>query len=87
MDGESPYYGKDGYSGEFGHVHMYNNSILCHCGKRVASKPRFQGRAIHRKLIERINNGESSGPLARKVRKGAVITTNDHPSEAGRDCR
>ena len=26
------YYGKDGYSGEFGHVHMYNNNILCHCG-------------------------------------------------------
>lgn len=28
------YYGKDGYSGEFGHVHMYNNNIMCHCGKK-----------------------------------------------------
>lgn len=34
------YYGKDGYSGEFGHVHMYNNNILCHCGKRDVSRPR-----------------------------------------------
>ena len=70
------YYGKDGYSGEFGHVHMYNNNILCHCGKKGCIETEVSGRAIHRKLIERINNGESS-VLSHKVKKGAVITTND----------
>ena len=25
--------GKSGYSGEMGHVHIYNNGIICHCGK------------------------------------------------------
>ena len=28
------YYGKDGYSGEMGHMYCYNNNILCHCGKK-----------------------------------------------------
>ena len=28
------YYGKDGYSGEIGHVHSYDNNILCHCWKK-----------------------------------------------------
>lgn len=78
------YYGKDGYSGEFGHVHMYNNNILCHCGKKGCIETEVSGRAIHRKLIERINNGESS-VLSRKVRKGAVITTNDIIEAAERE--
>lgn len=30
------YYGKSGYSGEFGHTPGYNNNIICHCGKSVA---------------------------------------------------
>lgn len=32
------YYGKDGYSGEFGHIHMYENNVMCHCGKKDALK-------------------------------------------------
>ena len=29
--------GKDGYSGELGHVHHFNNNVLCHCGKKGCS--------------------------------------------------
>lgn len=28
------YYGKSGFSGEFGHIPFFNNEILCHCGKK-----------------------------------------------------
>lgn len=63
---------------------MYNNNILCHCGKKGCIETEVSGRAIHRKLIERINNGESS-VLSRKVRKGAVITTNDIIEAAERE--
>ena len=70
------YYGKDGYSGEFGHVHLYDNNILCHCGKKGCLETEVSGRAIARKLIERIENGETS-MLSGKVRSGAIITTSD----------
>lgn len=28
------YYGKSGFSGEFGHIPIFNNEIICHCGKK-----------------------------------------------------
>lgn len=54
------YYGKDGYSGEFGHNPVYNNNILCHCGKKGCIETEVSGSAISRKIIERIKKGESS---------------------------
>ncbi|OUQ53037.1 hypothetical protein B5E60_09195 [Alistipes sp. An116] len=69
-------HGKDGYSGEFGHIHMYNNNILCHCGKTGCIETEVSGRAIQRKLIERIQSGDAS-LLAPKVRAGETITTSD----------
>ena len=69
-------HGKDGYSGEFGHIHMYNNNILCHCGKTGCIETEVSGRAIQRKLIERIHSGEAS-LLAPKVRSGETVTTAD----------
>jgi predicted NBD/HSP70 family sugar kinase len=54
------YYGKDGYSGEFGHNPGYNNNILCHCGKKGCIETEVSGSAISRKIIERIRKGESS---------------------------
>ena len=34
------YYGKSGFSGEFGHFCFFDNEILCHCGKRDVLKPK-----------------------------------------------
>ena len=28
------YTGKSGFSGEFGHINVFDNEILCHCGKK-----------------------------------------------------
>lgn len=32
------YFGKSGFSGEFGHFSFFENEILCHCGKKDASR-------------------------------------------------
>lgn len=54
------YYGKSGFSGEFGHIHTFNNEILCHCGKKGCLETEVSGLALYRIVNERINNGESS---------------------------
>ena len=70
------YYGKDGYSGEFGHVNLYDNNVLCHCGKKGCLETEVSGRAIARKLTERILSGETS-VLSGKVKAGGTITMSD----------
>ena len=75
LDGKL-YYGKDGYSGEFGHVNLYNNNVLCHCGKKGCLETEVSGRAIIRKLTERITKGETS-VLSKKVHSQKTITTSD----------
>lgn len=59
IDGK-PYYGKSGFSGEFGHFPIFDNEILCHCGKKGCLETEASGMAIHRKVKERIESGESS---------------------------
>ena len=58
--GGRPYFGKSGYSGEFGHIHIYENEILCRCGKKGCLETEVSGQALRRKLTERIRRGESS---------------------------
>ena len=70
------YYGKDGYSGEFGHMNVYNNEVICHCGKKGCLETEVSGSAIIRKLMECIQKGESS-ILSSKVDKGETITIQD----------
>ena len=54
------YYGKSGFSGEFGHFPAFDNEIICHCGKKGCLETEASGLAIHRKVLERIQNGEAS---------------------------
>ena len=54
------YNGKSGFSGEFGHLSVYNNEIICHCGKKGCLETEASGSALHRILLERIRSGEGS---------------------------
>lgn len=54
------YYGKSGYSGEFGHIPGYNNNIICHCGKIGCIETETSGRALKRKLTEALLEGKQS---------------------------
>ncbi len=71
------YKGKSGFSGELGHMRMYDNEILCHCGKKGCMETEVSGMALYRKLIRRIENGELS-ILSEKVREDKEsLTLND----------
>lgn len=36
------YTGKSGFSGEFGHTNVFDNEIICHCGKKVVWRLKHQ---------------------------------------------
>lgn len=75
VDGEL-YYGRHGYSGEIGHMNVYNNEIMCHCGKKGCLETEVSGNAIHRKLLERIRQGQAS-VLSSRVASSQPISTHD----------
>lgn len=54
------YYGKSGYSGEFGHSPLFDNNILCQCGKRGCLETEVSGWALERIFKESIQSGNSS---------------------------
>ena len=70
------YYGKSGFSGEFGHISAFENEILCHCGKKGCLETQASGSYIYRKFIEKVKEGNSS-ILAGRIKKGESITQED----------
>jgi len=54
------YKGRDGFAGEFGHLPMIDNGILCKCGKQGCLETIASGTAIARIANEGIKNGRSS---------------------------
>ncbi|MDD4417042.1 MAG: ROK family transcriptional regulator [Proteiniphilum sp.] len=75
IDGK-PYYGKSGFSGEFGHFPIFDNEIICHCGKKGCLETEASGLAIHRTILERIAKGESS-ILTEHVKDLSKLTLTD----------
>lgn len=71
-----PLYGKSGYTGEIGHMNAFENGIMCHCGKRGCVETEVSGLALHRQVVDRLKNGESSY-LSKKHSTGKDITIND----------
>lgn len=51
------YYGKSGYSGEFGHSPVFENEVICHCGKKGCLETEISGIALERKFKESLRNG------------------------------
>lgn len=70
------YYGKSGFSGEFGHFPIFDNEILCHCGKKGCLETEASGLAIHRMVIDRIAKGESS-ILSEQIKDPEKLTLTD----------
>ena len=71
------YYGKSGYSGEFGHMTAYNNKIICHCGKIGCVETEVSGRALKRKLTENILAGKPSILSDKVLKKKEELTLED----------
>jgi glucokinase-like ROK family protein len=70
------YYGKSGFSGEFGHIPFFNNEIICHCGKKGCLETEASGNALLRKFKEKIKQGYTSSVL-KKNKKVEDITLTD----------
>ncbi|MBA4259411.1 MAG: ROK family transcriptional regulator [Chitinophaga sp.] len=70
------YYGKSGFSGEFGHIPFFNNEIICHCGKKGCLETEASGNALIRKFKEKIKQGYTSSVL-KKNKKIEEITLTD----------
>lgn len=54
------YYGKSGFAGEFGHIPLFNNNIICQCGKKGCLETEGSGWALTRNFKEKIKAGTSS---------------------------
>lgn len=70
------YYGKSGFSGEFGHIPFFENDIICHCGKKGCLETEASGASMVKTLTERLAAGASS-ILADKYKHGEEITIHD----------
>jgi predicted NBD/HSP70 family sugar kinase len=70
------YTGKSGFAGEFGHMKIYDNEILCHCGKKGCLETEASGLAMHRRLIEMVHEGASSS-LSKKILKDEPVTLDE----------
>ncbi len=71
------YYGKSGYSGEFGHTPAYNNNIICNCGKIGCIETEVSGRALKRKLTEQLLAGKQSVLSDKIVNRKEELTLQD----------
>lgn len=78
------YYGKSGYSGEFGHMPIFNNEQLCHCGKKGCLETEAAGWALIRMFNEKIQSGSTS-ILFEKNKKRKEVNMNDIINAANND--
>lgn len=78
------YYGKSGFSGEFGHYPAFDNDVLCHCGKKGCLETETSGSYIHRVFIEKLKQGSTS-ILTKKYKKNEEITLKDIVQSALKD--
>lgn len=75
LDGKL-FYGKSGFSGEFGHFPLLDNEVICRCGKRGCLETGASGSAVHRIFLEKLGEGRIS-MLSDKFRSGGQITLDD----------
>lgn len=68
------YYGKSGYSGEFGHSPVFDNDIICQCGKKGCLETEVSAQALERKVKEKLRVATSA---LTKYRDIDAITIDD----------
>ena len=78
------YYGKSGFSGEFGHINAFDNEIICHCGKKGCLETEASGSFVHRRFLEKIAEGNSS-ILDSRINNNETITLEDILDAANHD--
>jgi predicted NBD/HSP70 family sugar kinase len=54
------YYGKSGYSGEFGHSNVFDNEIMCQCGKLGCLETEISGWSLVKQFKDAMDQGMQS---------------------------
>jgi len=54
------YYGKSGYSGEVGHIPIFENNVICQCGKQGCLETEASGWALVNEFKKSIESGANS---------------------------
>lgn len=70
------YYGKSGFSGEFGHLSVFDNEVICHCGKKGCLETQASGSYIYRRFMEKVAEGTTTS-LEKRIKKGEIIIQED----------
>ena len=70
------YYGKSGFSGEFGHIPFFDNEKICQCGKKGCLETEASGMALETIFAERMREGATS-ILSSKFHSGEQVTMHD----------
>lgn len=78
------YYGKSGFSGEFGHIPFFDNEKICQCGKKGCLETEASGIALETHFTQSLAGGASS-ILTDKYQRGEHITMADIIAAAGND--
>ena len=76
-------FGKSGFSGELGHIPIFDNDIICHCGKVGCLETGLSGSALHRMVVEKLQEGRKSN-LSEAYEKNGDVSL-DEILEAARD--
>lgn len=79
------YYGKSGFSGEFGHIPFFDNELICHCGKKGCLETEASGIALLRNFGEKLREGVSSAIVTQHGIKPEEITLEDIVHAANND--
>lgn len=72
LDGKL-YYGANGFSGELGHISIFDNEIFCQCGKKGCLETEASGLAVCRQLAIRHKAGARS-TLSNFIENGSIIS-------------
>lgn len=78
------YYGKSGFAGEFGHIHIFNNEIICRCGKKGCLETEASGEALVRLFTQRVKDGATTR-IAKSEKAADGFRLNDIIDAANRD--
>ena len=63
-------------SGEFGHIPIFENELICHCGKKGCLETEASGSALIRLFHEKIKHGSTTS-LLKKHKNIIDITLTD----------
>ena len=70
------YYGKSGFSGEFGHFPLLDNNIICRCGKIGCLETGASGSALTKWIVARLKEGRRSSLSNIYKEKGEISLQN-----------